>query len=436
MTTDDQTPHLTFLVGEEKRLAEIIGRAEIEPLLRSALAAGFSRASVLDDHNLPICALGDEPALLAPVPPEIGHPLYVEGEPCGRLALEVAEVSSHYQAVALVIRDALQLTVNNNLKRMLTTEVHTSIVQESYEQLVISNRSLAESEARYRELALDLERQVEKRTAELKTAYAHMLQQEKLASVGQLAAGMAHEINNPNGFVLSNLNTFRKYITRFREMLEFYNLLTTRDITLENLRRLSRERWKELKLDFIFLDVEELLKQSMEGAERIKKIVADLKSFAHIDEAPDADVDLNVELERTMSVLAPSIPADAMVERCLAPLPRISCNPGLICQALLNIIQNSLSSRETGLCLRLATALEGGSVVVTIGDNGCGIPPEHLGRVFDPFFTTQDVGKGTGMGLTVAREIIMSYGGTIAIDSREGAGTTVIIRLPLESGGR
>jgi len=435
MSLEEQAANITFLVGEEKRLAEIIGRPEIEPLLRSALLAGFNRASVLDDRNLPICSLG-EPALLGSGHQEISHALYVEGEPCGMLALGMAETAPHHQAVALVIRDALQLTVNNNLKRMLTTEVHTSIVQESYEQLVVSNRSLAESEARYRELALDLERQVEKRTAELRNAYAHMLQQEKLASVGQLAAGMAHEINNPNGFILSNLGTFRKYLARLREMLELYDLLSTRDITLENLRRLSKERWKELKLDFILQDAEELLKQSMEGAERIKKIVADLKSFAHIDEAPEADVDLNVELERTVSVLAPSLPADAAVERNLTPLPRILCNPGLICQAFVNIIQNSLASRGTGLCLRICSATEGDSAVVTIADNGRGIPPEQLSRVFDPFFTTQDVGKGTGMGLTVAREIIMSYGGTIAIDSREGAGTTVIIRLPQASGGR
>lgn len=429
MTQDEQNTTITFLVGEEKRLAEIISRAEIEPLLRSALGAGFSRASVLDDRNLPICALGDEAPDL-PGYGEIRHGLYVEGEPCGTLSLVAAGDATHYGAVALVVRDALQLMVTNNLKRMLTTEVHTSIVQESYEQLVASNRSLAESEARYRELALDLERQVELRTAELRTAYVHMLQQEKLASVGQLAAGMAHEINNPNGFILSNLSTFRKYLARFREMLELYGVLLSHDTTLDNLRRLTGERWQELKLDFILGDAEELLDQSLEGAERIKKIVADLKSFAHIDEAPEADVDLNLELERTLSVLAPSMPADGAVERDLKPLPPIRCNPGLICQAFVNVIQNSLSSRATGLRLRLGSAADGGGVVITIADNGRGIPPEQLSRVFDPFFTTRDVGMGTGMGLTVAREIITSYGGTITIASTVDVGTTVTIRFP------
>jgi len=428
-------PNLTFIVGEDRRLTEIVSRSEIEPLLRSALAAGFRWVALLDDDGLSICTLGQEAVPLTPAP-AICHPIYVEGEPAGTISFEADAVTSLCRAVALIVRDALQLIVTNNLKRMLTTEVHTSVVQESYEQLVESNRHLAESEARYRELALDLECKVEERTAELKMAYARMLQQEKLASVGQLAAGMAHEINNPNGFILSNLASFRKYVARLREMLEFYSQIITSDPSLDNLRRLSKERWKELKLDYILQDSEDLLDQSIQGAERIKKIVADLKSFAHIDEAPETEVDLNVELERTLSVLAPGMLPDTFVERNLATLPRVRCNPGLICQAFMNIIQNSLSSRENGLRLFLGTACEGDQVVVTIADNGRGIPPDHLGRVFDPFFTTQDVGKGTGMGLTVAREIIINYGGTIEIASDKDAGTRVVVRLSPDGGER
>lgn len=431
---DPTAPYLTFVIGEEKRLAEIIVPSDIRPLMASALAAGFRGAAVLDGDGLAICALGEEPAPLNLDRPVIRHPLYVEGEPSGTLSLDVDAVTPLYAAMALIIRDALQLTITNNLKRLLTTEVHTSVVQESYDQLVESNRRLVESEARYRELALELERKVEERTAELQTAYARMLQQEKLASVGQLAAGMAHEINNPNGFVLSNLTTFKKYVSRFKEMFALYELLTSRDITLENLRRLAAERRNELKLDFIFQDSEELLKQSIEGAERIKKIVADMKSFSHIDEAPDNEVDLNEELERTLSVLRPGMPSDAEVEFNRAPLPRMRCNPGLICQAFMNIIQNSLLSRESGLRLRLGTAWERERIVITISDNGCGIPFEQVGRVFDPFFTTREVGRGTGMGLTVAREIITSYGGTIAIDSAANCGTTVVITLAPASG--
>ncbi len=431
---DPNATHLTFVVGEEKRLAEIIMPSDIRPLMASALAAGFLGAAVLDGDGLAICALGGEQLPLSPGRTAIRHPLYVEGEPSGTLALDVDAVTPLYEAVALVIRDALQLTITNNLKRLLTTEVHTSVVQESYDQLVESNRRLAESEARYRDLALELERKVEERTAELRTAYSRMLQQEKLASVGQLAAGMAHEINNPNGFILSNLNTLRKYMGRITEMLEFHGQLMDRGVSPAEMCRLSGERGRELRLDYILGDTGELLDQSIEGAERIKKIVADLKSFAHIDEVPDSEVDLNKELERTLGVLGPAMPPDAQVEFDRAPLPRVRCNPGLICQAFMNIIQNSLLSRGSGLRLRLATAWEEGRVVITIGDNGRGIPPEQLGRVFDPFFTTREVGSGTGMGLTVAREIIMSYGGTIAIDSDTNSGTTVVITLATATG--
>ncbi|HEX9079465.1 MAG TPA: ATP-binding protein [Desulfuromonadaceae bacterium] len=431
---DPNAPHLTFVVGEEKRLAEIIMSSDIRPLLASALAAGFRGASVLDGDGLSICTLGEEPLPLGGERPVIRHALSVEGEPSGTLALNVDAVTPLYEAAALIIRDALQLTITNNLKRILTTEVHTSVVQESYDQLVESNRRLAESEARYRNLALELERKVEERTAELKTAYSRMLQQEKLAAVGQLAAGMAHEINNPNGFILSNLNTLRKYVARLGEMLEFHGTLMDRDLPAAEMRRLSVERGMELRLDYILADTGELLAQSIEGAERIRKIVADLKSFSHIDEAPGNETDLNEELERTLSVLGPAMPPDARVEFDRAPLPRVRCNPGLICQAFVNIIQNSLLSRERGLRLRLGTAWEAGRVVITIGDNGCGIPPEQLGRVFDPFFTTREVGRGTGMGLTVAREIIVSCGGTIAIDSDTRNGTTVTITLAPQTG--
>ena len=424
----ENRPNLTFVIGQEKRLSDIIGRAEIEPLLRSALKAGLVRAAVLDEDNLSISALGDQEAVSNLE--EIRHKLLVEGEPCGILAVTSEPGNPAAAALALLLRDALQLTLNNNLKRMLTTEVHTTVVQESYEQLVEANRSLMESEARYRNLAISLEKQVEERTAELQTAYGRLLQQEKLASVGQLAAGMAHEINNPTGFILSNLKTFQKYIDRMKEMLGLFRVLASKETTLENLHQLSEARWKELKLDFIFEDSGALLAQSLDGAERIKKIVADLRSFSHVDETDLSDADLNSELERTLAVIAPQLPADASVIKDFSPLPRFRCNPALVCQALLSILQNSLQSRKTGLELRLKTDCESGVIHIAIADNGCGIPVEQLSRIFDPFFTTREVGAGTGMGLTVVREIISSLGGTIEVESRQGSGTTIMLKLP------
>jgi len=428
------TPNLTFIVGEEKRLAEIISRAEIEPLLRSLVKAGPAWSEVLGEDGLPICRQGDGHPL--DTLQEIRHSLLVEGEPRGTLI--VAIDPSQFQAaepLALLARDALQLTVTNNLKRMLTTEIHTSVVQESYEQLVETNRNLAESEKRYRELAQSLERKVEERTNELQKAYVRILQQEKLAAVGGLAAGMAHEINNPNGFILSNLTTFRKYLERITEMLGLYRLLAAKATTLEQLKLMTEARWRELKLDFVMEDARELLSQSLQGAERIGKIVADLKSFSHVDETNESDADLNVELKRTLSVLVPNVAPGTVIVQDLQPLPLFACNPGLLSQAFHNIIQNALQSSAKGLELRISSHCEAGEIVITIADNGSGIPADHLTRVFEPFFTTRDVGNGTGMGLTVAREIVKGAGGNIDIDSSEGLGTTVTIRLPLKGYG-
>jgi signal transduction histidine kinase len=428
-------PQINFVVGEERRLSEIISRTEIEPLLRSLVKAGPAWAAVIDEDGLPLARQGVD----APLQEyrQIRHDLIVEAEPRGTLVMAFDPLlCPGAESLALLVRDALQLTVTNNLKRMLTTEMHTTVVQESYDQLVETNRQLLESEGRYRELALELEHKVEERTAELQKVYSRMLQQEKLAAVGSLAAGMAHEINNPNGFVRSNLETFGRYFQKMKEAVQQYQLLIADNTPLPQLKQETENKRRELKLDFIFADTRDLLEQSIAGSDRIARIVADLKSFSHVDESGFSDVDLNDELERTLTVMAPQIAMDTVIERNLQPMPLLGCNPGLMSQAFFNIIQNALLSRETGLELKIASRMEGGEIVIEIMDNGCGIPADLLSRVFEPFFTTREVGSGTGMGLTVAREIVRSVGGSIEIVSAGQGGTTATMRLPLAEGKR
>ncbi|MDD2271240.1 MAG: ATP-binding protein [Desulfuromonadaceae bacterium] len=423
-------PQVTFVVGEDRRLCEIISRTEIEPLLRSLVKAGPAWAAVLDEERLPLCRLGDDRPFEQLV--EIHHKLLVEGEPQGMLVIAFDPATcGAAEPLALLARDALQLTVTNNLKRMLTTEMHTSVVQESYDQLVETNRCLEESEKRYRELALQLEQKVEERTAELQKAYSRMLQQEKLAAVGSLAAGMAHEINNPNGFVRSNLTTLRKYVDRMKEMLNHYQLMITANTPLQQLHEETEQLRRTLKLDVIFLDTAALLEQSIEGTDRIARIVADLKAFSHVDERGDSDADLNMELKRVLAVLESQIPPETVIVQELQPLSLVGCNPGLLSQAFLNVIQNAIQSRSEGLHLKLSSECKDNEIVIRIADNGCGIAAANITRVFEPFFTTREVGCGTGMGLTVAREIVRGIGGSIEIDSLEGSGTTVTIRVPL-----
>jgi len=429
---NEPATHIDFVIGAEKRLAEIVSRTEMEPLLRSLVKAGPLSAAVLDEDSLPLCRQGVDVPLQAIH--EVRHHLLVEGEPKGTLVVgfDTAD-AARSEALALLARDALQLIITNNLKRMLTTELHTSVVQESYEQLVETNKRLTESEKCYRELAHTLEQKVEERTADLQKAYARMLQQEKLAAVGSLAAGMAHEINNPNGFVRSNLSTFSRYFERMVDMLNQYQLLIAANTPLFQLQQVTEQKRRELKLDFIISDASELLAQSIEGSDRIARIVADLKSFSHVDEAGISDADLNMELDRTLAVLAPQIAADALIERDYQPLPLLRCNPGLISQAFHNVILNALQSRPHGLALKISSRCSDETIAITIADNGPGIPSELLPRIFEPFFTTREVGSGTGMGLTVAREIIRSAGGTLDVESTLGSGTIATIRFPRPS---
>jgi hypothetical protein len=423
--------HIEFIIGEEKRLSDIVGKLEIEPLLRSALKLGINRVALLDEDERVLVALGESVVEQQGTCREIRLPILVEGEPKGTLLLASAGQIPGLDAIARLLQDSLQLTVTNNLKRMLTTEVHTSIVQESYDQLVSTNRRLMESEQRYRELARDLEKKVVERTTELQQAYQRMLQQEKLAAVGQLAAGMAHEINTPLGFIRCNLNSFAKYQNRMTEMLGLYRLMLDKEASPEVIKRQTEQRWKELKLDFLLEDSGVLLGQSLEGADRIATIVAQLKGFAHLDGMEQQPMDLSKELEQLLAGLASQFPPSTKLVTELKALPPIVCRIPLMVQAFANIIDNALKSRSDGLELRVTMEQQDNRLVVIISDNGCGILPEHLPRIFEPFFTTRPVGSGTGMGLTVAREAIIAAGGTIDVSSDPGKGTTCTVRLPL-----
>jgi signal transduction histidine kinase len=142
-------------------------------------------------------------------------------------------------------------------------------------------------------------------------------------------------------------------------------------------------------------------------------------------------VDLNIELERVLSVMATNSLPGTVILRNMKPLPMFGCSPGLFSQAFLNIIQNAIQSRSEGAEIQVASTCTDKEIIIRIADNGCGIPAGNLSRVFEPFFTTREVGQGTGMGLTVAREIVTTAGGTIELESQEATGTTVVIRLPL-----
>ncbi len=429
MTQHHSQDDLRVVVGEEKRLTDLLCAQEVDPLLDSIVRAGIRQVRIVDESGQTLWRRGE--AHSSPQE-EVSLPLKLEGETVGRVMLsgDLSRVAV-VQSLASVLSDMVKGILHSNLKRLLTTEIHTHVVQQSYEELLETNKRLSRSEAKYRELAKTLEQKVEQRTAQLKKAHALMLQQEKLAAVGQLAAGMAHEINNPLGFVNSNFSAIARYFERLKGMLQSLQASFGKKEPVPQIMAELKEKWQGLKISFILDDMDDLVAQSVEGCGRIQKIVADLKGFSHVDDAELKLVDLNEEIERTLNVLAHRLPQDARIVKRYQKIPGFLCNPALLCQVFFNIIQNACQARPTGLHLLIETQAKGESLIIRFKDNGPGIPKEIQHRIFEPFFTTRDVGEGPGMGLAMSYEVIASYNGTITMHSEDGQGAIFSIVLPL-----
>lgn len=256
-----------------------------------------------------------------------------------------------------------------------------------------------------------------------------LMQQEKMASIGQLSAGIAHEINNPTGFIMSNLRTFGKYGDRLVEFIREQGKAV--DELPQDVRDRLFARRKELKVDYIINDLRNIVRESLEGAERIKKIVQDLKNFSRMDQSELSMADINAGIESTINIVWNELKYKATLVKELGDLPRVRCNAGQLNQVFMNILVNAAHAIEQQGQIRVRTWTESGRIKVSIADTGCGIPPDKLGRIFEPFFTTKEVGKGTGLGLSIAYDIIKKHNGTIEVASEVGKGTTFMITIPV-----
>ena len=278
---------------------------------------------------------------------------------------------------------------------------------------------------------------------ELKETQSQMVQAEKMASIGQLAAGVAHEINNPVGFVSSNLKSLIDYQQDLRQILSAYSQLMVRLSSLkdsgldlpeiEALAAQLQEMAKDLDIEYILEDIPNLIAESHEGLGRIKKIVLDLKDFSH----PGEDVlklsDLNLNLDSTLNIVWNELKYKATIlKEYSADLPQVKCYPQQLNQVFMNILVNAAQAIEKQGEIRIVTRETAGFIEIVISDTGQGIPKENLSRIFDPFFTSKDVGKGTGLGLNVAYNIIKKHQGTIDVQSEVGIGTTFTVRIPVD----
>ncbi|KAB0666016.1 PAS domain S-box protein [Oryzomonas japonica] len=278
--------------------------------------------------------------------------------------------------------------------------------------------------------SLKMSQELEKAYADLKETQMQVFQQEKMASIGQLAAGVAHEINNPMGFISSNLSTLRKYLDKLGAF-EAAVLDTVRSCGDEASLAVIADLRKSMKIDFILGDVGSLLDESREGADRVRRIVQDLKSFSRLDEVEYKPADINECLDSTLNMLRSEIKYVADVVRDYGDLPMINCYPQQLNQVFMNILVNAAHAIEGHGEITVRTSLAGDAIRIVISDTGTGIAPEHIKRIFEPFFTTKEVGKGTGLGLSISYDIVKKHGGDISVASEAGRGTTFTIVLPL-----
>ena len=280
--------------------------------------------------------------------------------------------------------------------------------------------------------------------SEIKGLQRQALQNEKLASIGQLAAGVAHEINNPMGFIHANLMQMAEYLTDLRRLWERVLALqeAVRSADPEAIRRHSSALdalAEEVDAAFVLADFAKAVRESQEGSERIRHIVQDLRDFSRHDTGEQALADVNECLDSTANIVWTMMKHSVVLKRDYRELPRLRCYPMQLKQVFMNLLMNAYQaiaeqvgrSGETGE-IRLATRRRADGLVVQVSDTGVGIASENLGRIFDPFFTTKEVGVGTGLGLSTSFGIVQRHGGTIRVRSEPGEGSTFEVFLPFE----
>src|SRR6266404_9016162 len=293
----------------------------------------------------------------------------------------------------------------------------------------LERRTLLRNARKYKQ-DLDLRNaELANRKAELERLQAQVAQTEKMASLGQLAAGIAHELNNPAGFIYSNIDVLKDYVGRLQSYLSAVDETTWPPETTTRLNEV-RER---IDYDNIVADLSSILTDCLIGAERVRDVVQNLRLFSRLDEADFKRVDLNEGIESTVRLLSLYY-KDGRISLCrdFGELPQVNCYAALLNQVWMNLLMNAAQAiGQSHGEVRINTRCEGKTVVASFSDTGAGIAPENVKRIFDPFFTTKPVGEGTGLGLSISHSIIERHGGKIEVTSAPGKGTTFTISIPV-----
>jgi len=259
---------------------------------------------------------------------------------------------------------------------------------------------------------------------------ARLMQTEKMAALGILSAGIAHEINNPMAFIASNLSTMDKYIKRITQYTgELFQVLEAEG-SAASVAQINDMK-KELKIDYLLQDAADMIAESASGAERVKKIVQDLKIFTHQGNDEPELFDVHECMEKTINIVWHELKYKATINREYGDVPLIKGHSHQIGQVFMNLLVNAAHAMEKEGVITIKTRASDGSICVSIADTGCGIPEKNMIRIFDPFFTTKEEGIGSGLGLSIAYDIVTNkHHGRLTVASKVGAGTTFTIQLP------
>lgn len=339
---------------------------------------------------------------------------------------EIGHLSHSFNQMTIALREARE-----NMQRQAgKLQEQQAALQASNLELEKKSQSLAQQNAEIEQKNRELERTMH----QLRKAQQQLVQSEKMASLGQLTAGIAHEINNPINFVSSNVNPLR------RDLEDFFALLAAYEATIERQQlqeQFAAARKLKEELDFTFLkqEVNSLLDGIKEGAQRTSEIVRGLRNFTRLDEDERKPANVNHCLESTLLMLKHQLKNRVEVIKDFGPLPEIMCYPGKLNQVFTNILSNASQAISGAGKIFIKTAFDGDIVTISIKDTGKGMTEEVKRRIFEPFFTTKDVGEGTGLGLSITYGIIEEHDGNIEVYSEPGKGSEFVITLPGETIG-
>ncbi len=332
------------------------------------------------------------------------------------------------------LQDITQRKLLESALMVAQLEIESTVTKRTAE-LAQANQALQEDMARRKlaEAAL-IERNAELHAlnTQLSSAQAHLIKSEKLASIGQLAAGVAHEINNPIGYIFSNFGTLEGYLSDLFGMLIAYEAAERTHGHLPTVSSLAEMR-QRIELAYLKEDIPMLMAESLEGIVRVRKIVKDLKDFSHVDTSCEWQMaDINQGIDSTLNVVNCEIKYKADVLCDYGDLPQVQCMPSQINQVVMNLVVNAAHAigPERGK-ITIRTGHDATLAWFEVSDNGSGIPKEVLPRIFDPFYTTKPVGKGTGLGLSLSYGIVQHHNGDIKVQTEAGIGTTFRVSIPL-----